>query len=328
MKAVIVKAFGGAEEMEYTDVEIPKISSRQVLIRAEKSSVNFADIKARRGNKGKGTLPFIPGLDLAGTIVEVGTEVQHFKKGQRVIAFPAGGSYCEYAAADEQLTFLLPDNIDFETAAACPTVAFLAYKLLANIARMERGETVLVHSAAGGVGSTAIQFAKALGAGMVIGTVGNRAKAQTALDAGADYVLSYEQNDRFAEQVKEWTDGKGADIILDSLAGTITEKSLDCLALYGRLVQFGNSSGKSGNFTTNDVHSSCRSVLGFSLGTTRKERPHVLQETAKQVFRYLETGQVKMEIGKIFDLKDAADAHRWVESRQSTGKVLLQIAEL
>jgi NADPH2:quinone reductase len=327
MKAIVVKAFGGPEEMEYTEVEIPAISSSQVLIRVEKSSVNFADIKARKGNKGKGKLPFIPGLDTAGTIVEVGSDVQHFKAGQRVIAFPAGGSYAEYAAADEQLTFLLPDAIHFETAAACPTVAFLAYKLLADIARLERGETVLVHSAAGGVGSTAIQFARAMGAGKIIGTVGNPEKAQVALEAGADYVVSYEQNGRFAEQVKEWTDGRGADIILDSLAGTITEKSMYCLAIYGRLVQFGNSTGENGNFSTADVHASCRSVLGFSLGTTRKERPYLLQETAEQVFRFLETDQVKMEIGKSFDLKDAAAAHRWVESRQSTGKVLLQIKE-
>ncbi len=288
MKAILVTEFGGPETMKYTDAEIPAINPKQVLIRVETTSVNFADIKSRYGKKDSGKLPFIPGLDAAGIIERVGSEVQHLKVGQRVIAFPKNGSYAEYVVADENLTFALPDNIGFDTAAACPIVSFTSYKLLADVARLEPGETVLIHAAAGGIGTTAIQLAKILGAGKVIGTVGSENKAAIALEAGADHVICYEEED-FAEKVNELTNGEGANVILDSISGWVSEKSLNCLAMYGRLVNFGNSSGETGRFETKDLHSSCRSVLGFSLGTTRNKRPYLLQDTADRVFRYWPT---------------------------------------
>jgi NADPH:quinone reductase len=324
MKAIVVTQFGGPETMIYTDVEMPEINSRQVLIRVEKTSVNFADIKSRYGKKGTGTLPFIPGLDAAGIVERVGSDVQHVKVGQRVIAFPQHGSYAEYAVADEQLTFGLPDNVDFDTAAACPIVSFTSYKLLADVARLEPGETVLIHAAAGGIGTTAIQLAKILGAGLVIGTVGSEAKAAAALEAGADHVICYERED-FAEKVNQLTNGEGANVILDSISGWVSEKSMTCLAPYGRLVHFGNASGAIGTFATKDLHASCRSVLGFSFGTTRKMRPHLLRDTAEQVFRHLADGRLRIKIGSRFPLEEAAKAHEWVESRQSTGKVLLDV---
>ncbi|MEH7305825.1 quinone oxidoreductase family protein [Neobacillus drentensis] len=324
MKAIIATQFGGPEVLNYTEIEITSIKPSQVLIKVEKTSVNFADIKTRYGKKGGGKVPFVPGLDAAGVIESVGSEVQRFKVGQRVVAFPANGSYAEYVVAEETLTFALPDRIGFETAAACPTVSFLAYKLLADIARIEKGETVLIHSAAGGVGTTAIQLAKLLGAGKVIGTVGNEVKASVALEAGADHVICYETED-FATQVNELTDGKGINIILDSVAGWVSEKSLECLALYGRLVHFGNSSGIAGNFKTSELHSSCRSILGFSLGTTRKLNPQILEDTAQHVFEYLANGSLQIKIGHTFPLKDAALAHELIESRLNKGKVLLDV---
>ncbi len=323
LKAIVVNAFGGTEHMTVQDIEMPSIGPKQVLIRVENTSVNFADIKSRYGKKG-GKLPFIPGLDAAGIIGEVGNEVQRFKTGQRVIAFPSEGTYAEYIVANENLTFAIPDSIDFTTAAASPIVSFVSHQLLARVAKLEQGETVLIHAAAGGVGTTAIQMAKLLGAGMVIGTVGNESKKPIALEAGADYVIHYEEED-FASKVNEWTNGKGADVILDSIAGWVSEKSLECLANYGRLVNFGNSSGQIGQFQTKDLHANCRSVMGFSLGTTRQERPHLLQETADQVFSYLSDGRLKIKIGRVFPLVEAAKAHDWVESRQSVGKVLLKV---
>lgn len=324
MKAIVVTEFGKPDVLKYVDTELPKINSKQVLIKVEKASVNFADVKARYGKKGIDNFPFIPGLDAAGVIVSVGSSVEHLQVGQRVIAFPIGGSYAEYIAADENLTFVIPDRVGFEIAAACPTVSFLSYKLLADIAKIEEGETVLIHSAAGGVGTTAIQLAKILGAGKVIGTVGNEKKISVALHAGAEHVICYEK-ENFAEKVNEITNGSGVNIILDSIAGWVTEKSLDCLAPYGRLVHFGNSSGEVGNIKTKDLHSSCRSVLGFSLGTTRKLRPELLKTTAKKVFDYLEEGTLKLSIGHRFPLEEARAAHELIESRQSTGKILLEI---
>ncbi|MBU8712946.1 NADPH:quinone oxidoreductase family protein [Brevibacillus parabrevis] len=324
MKAILVTQLGGPETMQYTDVDIPKISAAQVLIRVEMASVNFADIKSRYGKKGAAKLPFIPGLDATGVIEEVGSEVKNLRVGQRVIAFPANGSYAEYVVADEALTFAIPDSISTETAAACPVVSFTSYQLLAKVARLAEGETVLIHAAAGGIGTTAIQLAKLLGAGRVIGSVGSAAKAAVALAAGADHVICHDTED-FVEKVRELTDGAGADVILDSISGRVSERSIECLAWYGRLVHFGNASGEIGQIRTLDLHASCRSVLGFSFGTTRKLRPHLLQDTAGQVIDFLAKGQLDVKIGKVFSLEEAANAHAWVESRQSTGKVLLQV---
>jgi len=326
MKAVVVTEFGKPEVLKYVDVEIPTYNSNQVLIKVEKASVNFADIKSRYGKKGLSKFPFIPGLDAAGVIIDVGKEVTQFKAGDRVAAFPVGGSYAEYVVANENLTFPIPVTVGFDVAAACPTVSFLSYKLLADLARIEKGETVLIHSAAGGVGTTATQIAKILGAGKIIGTVGNEKKATVAYAAGADHVICYEGED-FAQKVNELTEGIGANIILDSIAGRISEQSLHCLAPYGRLVHFGNSSGQVGHFYTQQLHSSCRSILGFSLGTTRKERPELLKETAKQVFNFLEKGQLTIKIGHQFSLEDAVSAHRLVESRESIGKILLNVRD-
>lgn len=316
--------FGKPEVMKYIDREIPTVSPTQVLIKVEKTSVNYADVKSRYGNKGGGKFPFVPGLDAAGVIVEVGSAVQHLTSGHRVIAFPAYGSYSEYVVAEETLTYEIPNSIDFDTAAACPTVSFLSYKLLADVARIEPGESILIHSAAGGVGTTAIQLAKLLGVGKVIGTVSNENKSSTALHAGADHIICY-TNENFSEKVNELTDGKGVNIVLDSIAGSITQDSLSCLAEYGRLVQFGNSSGAAGTIKTSDLHASCRSVLGFSLGTTRKNRPDTLAYTATQVLQYIAEGKLTFDIGHRFPLEDAASAHRLIESRQSTGKILLEM---
>jgi len=192
-----------------------------------------------------------------------------------VNAFPAGGTYAEYVVANEDLTFALPDSIDFDTAAASPVVSFTSYKLLADVARLVPGESVLIHAAAGEIGTTAIQLAKLLGAGKVIGAVGSASKAAVALEAGADHVICNDNED-FAARTLELTDGAGADIILDSISGAVSERSLACLAWYGRLVHFGNASGEVGSIRTIDLYASCRSVLGFSFGTTRSKRPHLL----------------------------------------------------
>lgn len=326
MKAIVVTDYGAPEVMKYISIDDPALKSNQVLIRTVATSVNFADIKARYGNSGGNNPPFIPGLDVAGVIDEIGNEVERFKVGQRVIAFPSGGSYAEYVVANESLTFAIPDDLNFEVAAACPIVSFTAYKLIADVGRLIHGETILIHAAAGGVGTTATQLAKILGASCVIGTVGNESKIQTALEAGCDHVICYGSED-FSVKVNNITNGRGVDVILDSIAGSISEKSLQCLARYGRLVHFGNSSGEVGHFQTNDLHSSCRSVLGFSLGTTRKERPYLLRDIADHVVDYLSDGRLKIKIGHRFQLEEAVAAHRLVENRKSVGKVLLNVSD-
>ncbi|WP_010096672.1 quinone oxidoreductase family protein [Ornithinibacillus scapharcae] len=324
MKAVIIEEFGGPEVLQYKDSPVPKYGEKEVLIKVTKTSVNYADIKNRTGRKAKGNFPIILGLDLVGTIVEVGSDVKELEVGQRVIAFPRTGSYAEFAVADAQLAFPIPEEIQDDIAAASPIVSILSYKLLKDVGRIVKGESILIHSAAGGVGTTAIQLARLLGAGTIIGTVGNTAKMDVALDAGADHVFTY---DDFSDKVLKLTNGYGVDVILDSMSGKVAEDSIRCLADYGRLVHFGNSGGVAGDFKTTDFHASCRSVLGFSLGTTRKKRPYLLREAAEQVIRYLASGELNIVIGREYPLSNVKDAHQLMESRKHTGKILLHVDE-
>ncbi|MEB3103489.1 quinone oxidoreductase family protein [Ferviditalea candida] len=325
MKAIVVNRQGGPEVMEFRqDVELPEPGPRQVLIRVQGTSVNFADIKARYGqyHAANGKTHYIPGLDLTGIIERVGSEVKSLQPGQRVIAFPINGSYAEYAAADEALTFPIPESLSIETAAACPIVSFTSFNLLHQAARLEKGETVLIHAASGGVGTTAVQMAKLLGAGKVIGTVGSDSKAGIVREAGADAVINYRQ-EALGEKVLELTDGRGADVILDSVGGEVFEQSLKVLAMFGRLVNFGDAGGAGIADWGELKYSSCRSIIGYSFGTYRKNRPETLKETAANVLSYLAEGELTIYVSRAFPLAEAAQAHQWMGSRQHTGKLIL-----
>ena len=323
MKAVVVSKYGDSDVLSYQDIDKPTVNRNQVMIRSAAVGVNFADIKARKGTyPQKFKTPYIPGLDVAGIVEAVGADVKHISIGQRVIAFPTSGSYAEYTVADEHLTIPLPDKIDFEMAAACPVVAFTAYQLIHGIGQVKPGDSVLIHSSTGSVGTTLIQLARVLGAKTIIGTVGRDEKKKVAIEAGADAAINY-QTDDFVEAVKHLTADRGVDVIFDPIARDIGERSLECLAMYGRLVNFGAASGKGAHFQTKDLYITCRSVLGFSLMTTRDQRPELLHEIAQPVFNYLTEGKIKMIIGRRLPLAEAKIAHDWIERRESTGKVIL-----
>ena len=326
MRAIVVQETGPPEVLKLREVNKPKPAADQVLIQVEAISVNFADIKARQGQYHgvAAESAFTPGLDCAGIVTEVGEQVKRFKPGQRVMAFPAGGSYAEFVVASEKLTYPVPDGISSETATASLTVGITAYNVIQKIARIKKGETILIHAAAGGIGSTAIQLAKLFGASKIIGTVGSDEKIDHAKSFGADEVINYRSTD-FVEQVNELTEGKGADVILDTVAGENFEKSLKCLAPFGRIVSFGhaNEGSQPGIAKTSELHSSCRSVLGYSTGTYRKNRPEFLKEGAEKITEFLLQKQVRIIISKSFALADAAEAHAHIESRESVGKVLL-----
>ncbi|MCM3584517.1 NADPH:quinone oxidoreductase family protein [Mesobacillus maritimus] len=320
MKAVYVSQFGGPEVLEVVDTDIPTVGPSQVLIKVAAASVNFADVKARQGNyHGKGQPPFIPGLDVAGTVTAVGKDVSELHIGDRVISFPREGSYAEYCVADEIVTYPISDEISFDVAAACPVVAVTTYQLLAKVAKLQTGEKVVVHSASGGIGTTAIQMAKILGAGKVIATVGSKEKANVCYQAGADAVLNY-RNDTLENEIRSLTDDVGPDVILDPIGGELFEKNLNILAPFGRIVCFG---GESASFQTGNLHKTCRSVLGYSLGTHLKERPETLKSSVLQVLEYVQQKHLKLFIGEKFPLQEAIKAHQWMDSRKSTGKILL-----
>lgn len=326
MKAIIVEKTGPPEVLKLQEVEKPKPDANQVLIQVEAISVNFADIKARQGKYHgmAADAAFTPGLDCAGIVVEVGDQVSRFQRGERVMAFPAGGSYAEFVVASEALTYPVPEDISSETAAASLTVGITAYNVIRKMARLEKGETILIHAAAGGIGSTAIQLAKLFGASRIIGTVGSEEKIEQAKSFGADEVINYRSLD-FAEKVNELTAGKGADVILDTIAGENFEESLKCLAPFGRIISFGHANEGSlpGIAKTEQLHSSCRSVIGYSTGTYRKNRPEFLSEAAEKITEYLAQKKLEIFISKSFALADASEAHAHIESRASVGKILL-----
>lgn len=321
MRAVIQKQYGDVNVLQMDDVVMPIRQSGEVLIRAVWTGVNFTDIKQRRGGKATGTFPFVLGVDVSGIVVDADPS-SAIKVGDRVMAFVLDGSYKEVVRADERLVYSLPETISLRDAAAGMLTSILSEILLTQIAQVKLKDTIVIHSAAGGVGSMLIQLARLKGMTRLIATVGHADKIPYVHALGIQNVFTY--ND-FSEKVKELTVDKGADVIFDSVAGYVTRKSLDCLAYYGTLVQFGNSSGEAGELSTTDVHASCRTIRGFSLGTTRQLDPERIRTAASYVLTLFEENKLKMPMIHEFPLDEVQKAHRLMESRQYQGKIVLRI---
>jgi NADPH2:quinone reductase len=319
MDAIVIEQFGDASVLQWKTREEPQPSADQIAIKVSITSVNFADTIWRNGRPGA-KLPFTPGLDCAGTVVAVGSNVRDFRVGQRIAAFVDGGSYAQIALARPVLSYVIPDGVRDED--ACGLVVLVtAWNLLKLAGTLAAGETVLIHAAAGGVGSVAVQLAKKLGAKSIIGTVGDMAKANVARDCGADIVLP---SSDFTAGVKEATGGKGVDLILDSVAGPTFAGSLEVLAAFGRYVNYGNAGGGPGIVKTSELHANNRSVIGYSSGHYRANRPEYLRPAVDGCFRAIAAEDLKVPISKTFAMKDAAEAHRFIESRKSFGKILLK----
>jgi NADPH2:quinone reductase len=326
MKAVLVTEFGGPEVLKFTTVSDPVPGPEQVLIRVKVAGINFGDILARRGKHHiKRTPPFIAGLDLTGSIIAVGADVKNLEIGQRVVAFAAAGSYAELAVANQTLTFPIPDTIDDETAASFPVCAGTAYKILTAVACLQAGESVLIHCAAGGVGTIAVQLAKFWGASLIVGATGTAAKFDFIQSLGADAVIN-SGSENYPEKINALTNGQGINVILNSVAGETIEKDLECLAPFGRLVVFGHASGKPGSIFSEQLQGANRSVLGFSFGTIRHLNPASVTATMEPVIQLIAQNRIKTFGGHRFGLEAAESAHRLMESRKATGKVLLYTA--
>lgn len=323
MKAVVLPRYGGPEVLSYEEVADPVPGAGEVLVRVEAASINFADAKLRVGQYHQGAPPpTIPGLDVGGTVAALGRGVTGLAVGDRVAAGLSGGGYAELAVAKASLVWRLPESVATDTGAAFPIAGITAYNVLALAGRLAPGESVVVHSAAGGVGTTAAQLARILGAGLVIGTVGDPAKVVAARDAGCDEVIVREEED-FVARVNELTSGAGADVILDSVAGETLTRGLDCLAPFGRLVAYGISAGEPGQVLSNQLHPVNRAVVGYSSGHYRRYRPEALRPAAEAVLGLLAEGRLRLVIGHRFPLAEAAKAHELIESRSSIGKILL-----
>jgi len=323
MRAICVTAYGGPEVLQLQEVPTPEPGPGQVRIKTAATTVNFADIQGRRAQYHGGRLPpFVPGLEAAGTIDALGPGVQGFAVGQRVAVHADGGSYAEYTLARTVGVFTIPDSLDWERAACFPSVGTTSFNLLTQAGRLQPGETVLIHAAAGGIGSTAVQLARVLGAGLIIGTVGSAEKAKLIKELGADVAINYRE-ENVAERVKEVTDGALADLVLDGVGADTFESSLASLAPFGRLVCFGQSSGAPPAVGFGPLYGDNKAIVGYSTGGHRRTRPEALRAPGVASLKLLVQGRWSPIISAQLDLEEASEAHRLVESRQSTGKVIL-----
>jgi NADPH2:quinone reductase len=292
-----------------------------VLIKVHAIGVNFADTRFRQGTYVvKPRLPDTPGMEAAGVIEAVGEGVTDLRPGQRVAAFTVK-SYAEYCQAPASMVIPLPDFVDFVQGAAFPIQVMTAYHLLHTADSVGLGRTVLVHSAAGGVGLVAVQLAKVAGA-RVLGTVSSDAKARLVQEAGADAVINY-VSQKFADEALKLTDGRGVDLILDAVGKPTFEEGLRCLAPFGHLILYGRAGGPTEPLNVATLSAKSLKVSGFMVPTVTRNFPDKTRESAARCFALMREGRLKLHVGRTFPLAEAADAHRFLESRQSTGKLVL-----
>lgn len=323
MKAIRIHETGDPEVLKLEEIETPQPGEGQVLLQIAAVGINYADIDQRRGTYVRPTrTPMTPGAEVAGTVVKLGPGVTAPPVGTRVVGFGNGG-YAEYTVASANTLIPLPPNLDFVHAAALPVQGLTAYQLLHQSARLQAGESVLVHAAAGGVGTIAIQLAKLMGAGAVIGAASSEEKLALIRRLGANAAINYTHDD-WVEQVKQATGGKGVDIILEMVGGKIAEQSLQCLAPYGRMVIFGAASGHHAQFTGLQLIPKNLSISGFLLGFN-PQHPEQTGKALMEMMQSIAEGKLELIVGQTFPLAEAAEAHRAMEARKTSGKVVLTV---
>jgi NADPH2:quinone reductase len=322
MKAIWVEEFGEADVLQYIDVERPEPGEGEVLIEVSSAGVNYADTMRRRNQYVEPQdLPFTPGSEVAGIVAEVGEGVDDVSVGDRVVSLLGTGGYAEYAVAPARRLIPLPEGLDFDRAAAIPLQGLTAYHCIRTSGALKDGESVLVHAAAGGVGTLSVQMAKLLGAGTVIATASSEEKLDLARSLGADVLIDYTEED-WPEKIREATEGKGADIILEMVGSDFPQKNLKCLNVFGRMVVFGAASRERGTIVPANLMKRCHAVVGFYLPQIMR-RPDLFVPSLKEILAWISTGDLQLTIGGTYPLDQAADAHADLEGRQTTGKLLL-----
>src|SRR6516162_6518465 len=320
MKAVCIHQFGGPEVLQYEEVPTPTPGPGQVLVKLAAAGLNYIDVYQRTGHYSN-TLPYTMGLEGSGTVAAVGPQVTSFKAGEPVAYTGVPGAYAEYALVPAESLVRMPAGLDVTVGAAAMLQGMTAHYLAYTTYPLHPGESCLIHAAAGGVGLLLVQMAKQCGA-RVFGTVSTEEKAALAREAGADEAILYTRQD-FETEIKRLTNGHGVNVVYDSVGKTTFEKSLHCLKPLGYLVLYGQSSGPVAPFDP-----AILSAKG-SLFLTRPSLFHYiadrasLEKRAGDVLSWIASGQLKMRIEFTFPLANVAEAHRSLEGRKTTGKVLL-----
>jgi NADPH:quinone reductase len=320
MKAIQIAQKGGPEVLNYVDLPTPRPKPNEAVVKIAAAGINFIDVYFREGRYPI-AFPFISGQEASGTVSEIGSEVKDFKVGDRVAYTGIIGAYAEYAAVPADRLVHVPAGITDHQAAAAMLQGMTAHYLVNDTYPLKKGETALIHAAAGGVGLLLVQMAKNIGA-RVIATVGTDEKAKLARDAGADDVILYTQQD-FEAETKRLTDGKGVHVVYDGVGQTTFDKDLNVLRPRGYLVLFGASSGPVPPFDL------AKLAQKGSLFITRPTLVHhivsheELQQRATAVLNMIAAGKLKLRIGHVYPLREAQQAHRDLEGRRTTGKLLL-----
>ena len=319
--AIRVNKQGGPEEMRWEEVALPEMQKDDVLIKHTAIGLNYIDTYHRSGLYPM-PVPLTLGIEGAGIIIEAGENVKDLTVGDRVAyASPPTGSYAEAKVMPADRLVKIPDNISDEIAAAIMLKGMTVEYLVRRTYNVKAGQTVLFHAAAGGVGLIACQWLKAIGA-KVIGTVGSEEKAALAKANGCEHTILYRE-ENFVDKVKEITNGEGVPVVYDGIGKDTALKSLDCLSPLGMLVVFGNSSGNAPPIETGLLAAKGSLFLTRPTLMTYNAKREDLVESAQQLFNMVESGKVNISINARYDLKDAAQAHKDLESRKTTGSTLL-----
>lgn len=313
MRAVLIRDWGGPEVLELTDVPEPEPSDGQALIRVTAAGINFADTHTRENAYiAKYQLPLVPGTEVAGTLED----------GTRVVAMTGSGGYAEYAVADETSIFPLPDGLGDHDALALLVQGLTAWHLYRTAAQLREGETVVVHSAAGGTGSLAVQLGKPMGAGRVIATASSEEKRALALELGADAALDGDP-DGLTERLLEANRGEPVDVVFDMAGGDVFEQSIEALAPFGRIVAYGIATREQNDLRTGRLMRKSRGVVGFWLMHCLERPETMMREPLRDLFERTARGELRPQLGGSYPLSEVRRAHEELQSRRTTGKLIL-----
>lgn len=327
MKAVYIKEFGTAENLEIRDVPEPSApSGTEVLIRVRAAGLNRADLLQVRGAypPPAGFSPNIPGLEFAGEVTAVGDGVTHWKAGDRVFGITAGEAQAEFLVTDESLIARIPDNLSFTQAAAIPEAFITAQDAIFTLGELRASETLLIHAVGSGVGLAALQMAKAKGC-QVIGTSRTADKLKKCLETGLDNAIFTGDGINFAKIVKEKTAGRGADVILDLVGGAYFKENLESLALKGRLILVGLTSGRTAEFNLGMALQKRARIIGTVLrARPNEEKAEATRKFSAEIVPLIGSGEIKADLDRVYPATDVIDAYKYLESNESFGKVVLE----
>jgi NADPH2:quinone reductase len=316
MRAIQVREFGGPEVLELVDLPVPEPGDGEVLVRVSRAGINFADTHQRRNEYlAAAELPLVPGTEVAGVREDTG---------ERVVAITGTGGYAEYATAPEALAVPIPDGVEDGAALALVVQGLPAWPLYRTSGRVAAGESVVVHAAAGGVGSLAVQLGRPMGAGRVIATASSEDKRALALELGADAAVDGAP-DGLADRLVEANLGRRVDVVFEMAGGEVFEQSLHALAPFGRLVAYGAASGERNEVATGRLMRRSAAVVGFWLAHCMS-RPEMLREPLADLFGRTARGELRPIVGGTYPLSEAARAHEDMQARRTTGKLLLDPA--